>query len=134
MDQQASFKILSKSKIVKQLGPSLAPPMTRFCLHPKRTMAIEKVVLRQHCATVVAPKVASVAKQLFSQDLHVVDLDESGPCPASLSTTRATHRANPLKMTWGSAASTKHFYNSVSIDGITYTVCCLHNILSSGFH
>ena len=119
------YKSMLKSRILRKILPSLAPSpsSSRFCLLPRKLKSAEKRVLKQHCATVVTPKVASIAEGLFSQTLHVVDLmldPERVLTPTSAA--YKVHHSDPVSMTWGEEGPGEHWYKSVIIDGTTYSV------------
>ena len=123
-EQSSYFKVLAKSTLIQQIVPSITTALLRrFCIKPRQLNTADKMVLKQHCTTVVAPKVASVAQGLFSQSLHVADMVAAQSIQTPVSACHRVHPKDPGFVKWGDHASKEGFYRSVLIDGTTYTVC-----------
>ena len=85
-------------------------------------------------ATVVTPRVGAIARRLFSQPLHVVQMSEDVrrvPCQAV--PVWPVHENDPDVIEWGEGTEDPRVYKTVVLDGTTYTVCRLFCSMLSVF-
>ena len=82
--------------------------------------------------TVVTPKVGAIAKRLFSQPLHIVEMSEDGRNISPLEVPSwPVHEGDPQVIKWGDRVEDSTFYQTVVLDGTTYRVCLPSHILHS---
>ena len=106
------FQKIVRSRVVNDLYPALPEAF------PASDAAEQ--------ATVVTPRVGAIARRLFSQPLHVVQMSEDVrrvPCQAV--PVWPVHENDPDVIEWGEGTEDPRVYKTVVLDGTTYTVCRL---------
>lgn len=102
-----------------------------------KTSNPEKEVLQHRNDTVVTPLVGRVAATFFDRVLSVAGQLEADPTTedsAAHLVEALEHHSDPESIEWLESASVDGFYQSVEMDGVTYSVCmqspCLDDVLN----
>ena len=74
--------------------------------------------------TVVTPRVGAIAKKLFCQPLHIVEMsgDNTNTVPQNIPSWRV-HRGDPEVVQWEESVGDSSAIQAVILDGTTYRVC-----------
>lgn len=96
----------------------MTPPSTRC-----RKGCSPEDVLQHSDGTAVTPRVSAIAERLFLQSLHTVKMSVS-PEHAALpeASSCLVHPTVPQSAKWAGSARSPHIFQSIIIDGTTYTV------------
>lgn len=114
----------------KRFSSSRSPRKTRSAKPTRptkdsRAMNVEREVLKHRNETVVTPIVARIAKSLFERALEVAGqsrFDEIDDDVAMEIDDVQAHHLNPKNMQWGEREFEDKSYDTVIMDGVTYSV------------